>query len=461
MSYRRFWIVSLSILVLAVQSAGSASAQPISFPPGAAPFAPSLPFNPLDHFNFDLRLADEGDWTQLDPDGDGNDGVYDENLRLVVYKLQNLVFPTPPVGVSRTYTFENHITNCPVAFLVESNFTLPAGVTLSLDGSDSAEFAGAPQFNQPGRPGTGGYRGGYSAQPPFIYGGDALGPGGGRNTSSIADWSGKNFYIPTGGLPLVGGSGGIATSSPWSGARFSGGGGGGAVMIVAGGTASIAGKISVRGGNATTLNIYCGAGGGGTIRIVATNIVGSSTGHLDALGGVTGFNNYSSGLNLGVPGGEQGTIRIELPGAASYQNALILSGLASVVEPTVVDPLSPGSPVKLWPGQQASQDPAVWISTIAGHAVPQGPTGSFLQPDLTITGLMNFEVIILTTGVDTVTSSVTLRATSKQSAASGYNLGSLVLPAQHIGSTLGAEQWRVILPGVPDGYTAYQAYVEL
>lgn len=428
----------------------AASAQMFDMPSGA--YGPPPPsFGPTTRC-FDLSQADTGSWMVLDPDGDGPDGVYDPNLRLVVYRFESLVFPDPPGTETYTYTFKNHITNCPVVFLIENDFDLPMGVTLTLDGEDSIDIV-SPEINLPSSPGPGGFRGGHSGTPGVHWAGPGLGIGGGELAGShsfscfccgVSDSSlqANSGYIPSSCIPLIGGSGGASTNA----LEQSGGAGGGAILIAVGGTANIDGLIAARGGRGEH-NI--GNGSGGAVRFAANAF--SGTGQISVLGGE--YSETCSGSTVGGPG----QIRIETPDTFAFAatGITLFDDIPSIVPPTI----SSGMELKLWP---EAADPFIRITSIGGQGLGTTTTGSFTIPDVVLSGTPSLLVTIETRSIDPSTVFMYLRATQKHSpgqtsATSGVRTFG---PIDHFGTAGGFDQWEIVVPEIPGGYTAYQAYVE-
>lgn len=443
----------LRLLVILAFFETAASAQMFDMPAGD--YGPPPPsFGPTTRC-FDLSQADRGSWLDIDPDGDGPDGVYDESLGLVVYRLESLIFPTPAVGTF-TYTFKNHITNCPVVFLVRTNFDLPEGVTLTLDGEDTITFT-PPEVNLPSNPGPGGFRGGHSGTSGLLNAGPGFGIGGGQisgehwHPSSCVgglnhqSLQARSDYIPTDCLALIGGSGG-ASSYNWS---RSGGAGGGAILIAVGGTATINGLITARGGDGT---LNAGNGSGGAVRFAANAFLGD--GAISVLGG--GYTAVCAGAVVGGTG----QIRIETPDTFAFPatGITLFDDLPSITSPL----LGSGTELKLWPD---SMDPFIRIRSIAGVDISgETTTGSFQIPDIVLSGSPSLLVQIETRGIDPADVVLRVRATQKhspgQTAASSGAWVSGVGEVYHVGTTGGFDQWELVLPQIPGGYTAYQAYAE-
>lgn len=401
---------------------------------------------------FDLRLADTGTWNQLDPAGDGpEDGVFDPDLRLVIYKFTELVFPEPPMGETRTYTFVNHYTRCPVVFLINGNFELPAGVTLSLDGEEAKDRSATPLIPTPGAPGPGGFRGGYSGRSTGELPGSGLGVGGGGGTLNpgvaVTSWPGKSNYIPSSGIPLVGGSGGVGSIWHGSSSRlWSGGAGGGAILIAVAGSALMDGVISARGGNGSNgTQQWAGPGSGGCIRLAANSVAGS--GGFNVRGG-------AGAPGVGCPPGEDGRIRVEVSDPVNFPgSSIVFEGPSSVVGPAN-DSLGE---LKLWP---TDTDPYIRIRSIAGLTTPSFSTGSLVSPDLEIpTPLANMVVEIETSGFDALTSDVVLRIGKKHiTSLTGSTGGPFYYTATSpSGQSGGFDIWTFNV-SVPTGYTIFQAH---
>lgn len=448
MIHRSTYGLLMCIALVTTTLSSVATAQSFDLPAGPYGGTPAS-FNQPDGF-FDLSQADTGSWMEIDPAGDGPDGVFDPDLRLVVYRFEDLIFPNPPGSATYTYTFKNHITNCPVVFLVEGDFELPEGVTLSLDGEDTLLFQGPLLVNQPALPGPGGFRGGHSATNGQLYAGPGLGVGGGQILGSHGSCSGpsdftlqgSSDYIPSDCLPLIGGSGGASSGYQ----ERTGGAGGGAILIAVGGTATVNGLISATGGRGAQ-NV--GNGSGGAVRFAANSFVGS--GSIDVLGG--GF--VYPACAGGVVGG-RGQIRIETPDTFAYYmtDIVLTDDIPSVTNPV----LGVGTELKLWPD---AADPLIRIRSIADQdLLGQVTTGSFVAPDVVVAGIPSLVVNIETRGIDVGSVDMFLRATQKHS--SGATAVQSGVGAHQVfwqGTSGGFDQWEVVLPAIPNGYTAYQAYV--
>jgi hypothetical protein len=401
---------------------------------------------------FDLRQADEGQWFALDPDGDGaEDGVFDPNLRLVIYKFTDLEFPPPTAG-TETYTFINHYTTCPVVFIVEGDFELPAGVVLSLDGEgDVPDAAWSGALSDYGEPGPGGFRGGHSRH--FTAGGPGFGPGGGHQGQFPAagfstNWHGTSLYISSTGIPLIGGSGGTGTQ--WGvdaeDHHGAGGGGGGAVLIAVRNSAILNGKISARGGG-PGIRWYSGPGSGGCIRLVADSLSGSGT--IDVRGGTHDIFSPVTPLS---DGGE-GYIRIEVSPPNPIPGSLALLG-----QNTTGTPVVSGTALKLWPD---ATDPTIRIRSVLGSPLPSGLyTGSIGAPDFILIAQSALSVVIETSGVDPL-SAVTLRVTPELATCNCAIGGVQISSASHIMTEGDTEVWQASITPAPTGLSVLQAITDL
>jgi len=170
-------------------------------------------------------------------------------------------------------------------------------------------------------------------------------------------------------LPLLGGSGGAGGS--YDGGSLanggSGGAGGGAILIASSTSVTLQGSILVKGGlggcpAGSQQAFFIGGGGsGGAIRLIAPLVQGAGT--LNALGG------YGCSPNQGYTG-SYGRIRLE-----AFQQRFT----GTVQPPPLL--VTPGF---VFPPANA---PSVKVVRVAGVAVPAAPTGSFLNPDVTLSGV--------------------------------------------------------------------------
>ena len=309
-----------------------------------------------------------------------------------------------PTGV--TVTFRRNATNTPVVLLVQGSATVAGSIDLSGTASAASGSAGdgvLADDGVAGNGGPGGYGGGRGGRGNVAIGaadragGKGLGPGGGIGGPNCSNYSPTYAFGWTGGnggsfggaggigsyvssscpgyntpsqpygapelLPLIGGSGGGGGSASGSIFASGGGGGGGALLIAASGTLTISGTIRANGGGAgavsspsCTQELYAAGGGGGSggaIRLIATTLTGN--GNLLAQGG--GGGSACHGYNGGAGAG--GRIRIE---------AETLTRTGGTTSPSA----SVGQPGPIF----IAGTPTLKITTIAGAAVPDPPTGS-------------------------------------------------------------------------------------
>lgn len=350
----------------------------------------------------------------------GSDGALspsvDTEVVLPASGILNYTSINIPSGV--TVRFKKNTMNTPVVLLVSGDVTVAGTIDVSGKSAAASGSAGdgvLADDGNPGEGGPGGYAGGRGGRAGALdslerLGGRGLGPGGGAgarrmicgtnnydyeaNGSIIGYVSGGGGSFGTAGgtgyayqcpatpagaiygaaelLPLIGGSGGGGGlgGSQWT--ASGGGGGGGAILIAASGTITLAftnstnqGRIIANGGkggdrasatSSCSLNDYAGMGGGGSggaIRLVATTITGNGSLTADnGTGGTTG------NCAPGGPNGGDGRIRLEA-------DAITRTG--GTTTPTA----SIGKPGPVF----ISGAPTLLITSVAGVAVPQPPTG--------------------------------------------------------------------------------------
>ncbi len=165
-------------------------------------------FNPQSNVVIDLSLAATGPWNMPSPVP--GQGVYDPDKWAVVFKYTTVNIPAG-VGV----TFLNHLSGAPVVWLASSNVSITGKV--SAKGMDGATWPNLPAFAIPG---PGGFEGGRAIRSSPTLPSCGLGPGGGgryQNQSGLYSYGNESI------LPLIGGSGGLATT------LNGGGAGGGAI----------------------------------------------------------------------------------------------------------------------------------------------------------------------------------------------------------------------------------------
>lgn len=314
---------------------------------------PTIVFDPADKDRWGGRV--------LDADGDG---VFN--------------FTTISIGAGTILKFRGDVVNRPIYFLASGDVVIDGTLDLSgAAGFVTGDLGLRRQLTVPGSGGFAGGAGGFSScLLPAATAGD--GPGGGAapvcNGNPSHGGSGGfsgNRYL----LPLIGGSGG---GGALSGSFANGGAGGGAILIASSTSVALAGVITSVGGAAAVAagNVACsGNGSGGAIRLIAPTISGS--GQLNVLGGP------------GVPGqcggGTRGLVRLE---AYSISGTLVFNaGSSAITQGTPVDETT------FRPSYQLR------VTSIAGVAVPQTPSGSFVAPDVPISSSSAVPVVIEATGI--------------------------------------------------------------
>ena len=308
---------------------------------------------------------------QFSSGSDGSDGALNITANTVLPVQEDGVhnYTTINVGASATLSFKNNSRNTPVIFLATGDVTINGAIDLR---GDSGRSYGDPRAAQPGNeavPGPGGFPGGLGAQP-VINGGSGIGtsgggPGGGQAANDPSPDVNGRGRGGNAGSHFTAGAIGAANANPaaptYGDVRLlalSGGSGGAGANAVYGSPTTLHGSAGGAGGAAYQPtgegSNAAGSGAGGAIRLMANSIEG--TGAL-----------YAKGSAGGVAGGD-GEVRLE---------ALLITGPSNI---DVVPQSSIPSAVALAPGSQ----PTVRITSIAGIAVPDPPTGSTATPDVTI-----------------------------------------------------------------------------
>lgn len=332
----------------------------------------------------------------FDSGSTGADGALTPNVDTVLALPDDGIFNFSEINIPSgvTVRFEANALNTPVMLLVSGNATIDGVIDIS--GETAAPSVGAGDGNVgddglPGAGGPGGFAGGRGgdADPSTTNNGprtaqSGLGPGGGI---AVTDDLNDPFCFGSGGtfagvgeihtncrtrifadpygnadlLPLVGGSGGSGGHGSTSGVGSGGGGGGGALLLAVTGTLTVNGQILADGGRGGDLGHAVGSadfgtaggGSGGGIRLVATTMDGN--GAISARGAQAGaFSNFQP---TRADGGT-GRIRLEA------ENLLYTQA--------TVPPFSSSAPGELF----VAGMPALRITSVAGQAVPDNPTGN-------------------------------------------------------------------------------------
>jgi hypothetical protein len=289
----------------------------------------------------------------------GANGAFNPSVNTVVTLPASgvLNYTTINIPSGITVTFVPNALNTPVWLLATGDVTI-AG-TINVNGSNATT-------SSPGAGGPGGFSGGWSYTPYTVVGGAGLGPGGGigggLTTTPKSGAAGSYAGVGTGNaagssygnaniLPLIGGSGGgggyystsIVTTNH-------GGGGGGSILIAASGTITFSGTINAKGGAGSNAG---GNGSAGGIKLLANTITGTGAG-------------ASGALDASSSTGGYGRIRLE-----AYQ--LSYYG-------TSTPAYTYGIPSSVF----GSASPSIAITSIGGINVPTAPTGSYVNPDITL-----------------------------------------------------------------------------
>jgi hypothetical protein len=409
----------------------------------------------------------------------GADGAFNPSVTSTVTLPESgiLNYTTVNIPAGVTVTFKKNTTNTPVVLLASGNVTIAGSIDVSGGGSTNTGAAGNGAIGDDGIPGVGGpggYAGGRGGSVNSI-GGPGLGPGGGSpgkqecSYSSYYDGAGGGGFAGQGGaryansscisapggpaygaaslLPLIGGSGGGGGFGGYSFVGTGGGGGGGALLIASSGTINIAGGIWANGGNSgSSSGVGCGTGGGGgsggAIRLVATTISGNGT--LSAAGG-GGGNAASGGANSSLAcmgdyyysngGGDGSAGRIRLEAENFTRTAGSNPGHSF------------GAPGPVF----ISGMPSLKITSVAGQAVPDAPTGVG-DVSLPSTTANPVTVTFATTGVP-VGNTIKLTVTPTNGAVT-----SAISPALVGDSTAATASVAITLPTGPSSLLATVTY---
>jgi hypothetical protein len=280
------------------------------------------------------------------------------NVITITNKVDGIFnFTSVYIETNWTVKFTHNILNTPVYILATTDVTIRG--TIDLTGSNTWLLA---TNGIPGGPG--GFDGGTAAlglscEMGFGPGGgfiasDCTGGGGGFASYGGGETIGPPPYGTVTIEPFIGGSGGSTYSQ-------GGGGGGGAILIASSTTIDVEGLINVNGGMADGSDCYSGGGSGGAIKLKANTIQGA--------GSLTTYGGHGQGGCL-YTYGSNGRIRIE----ACNQ------GLQILVPSTIGAPTNVtfGVPDTVF----LNNNPAIWVSSVAGQSSPAPPTGSMSIPDL-------------------------------------------------------------------------------
>jgi hypothetical protein len=298
----------------------------------------------------------------------------------------NFTTITIPSGV--TLRISSTIVDGPVYFLASGDVDIEGTIDLSgqngvppsltLDGRRRAVDAGVGGYDG----GVGGLNDGMNnPNEPLPQPGD--GPGGGaagygiNNFSCIFGGAGGTFSGNTFLVPLVGGSGGgggLYFGTPPTPYGASGGAGGGGLLIASSTVITVNGTINAAGGEGGTPGGYSfgpcyssgygGGGSGGGIRLAANTMTG--TGTLTTSGG-QGFG-YQDNNHLNSGG--NGVVRLE---AFTLTFSGTITGTRTIGTPYTGFLMLPTTP-----------PPTVTAISINNSQIPQPPTGSLMNPDVTI-----------------------------------------------------------------------------
>ncbi len=309
---------------------------------------------------FDPNVFKNGSGQPLDPEGDN------------IYNFTTITIPAGVTLRMHAWTLRN---SGPAYFLASGAVDIEG--TIDLSGDPGHPNVVSLQSYGPARPGPGGFPGGLGTTTQGVIpaptagagpGGAAplLGSGCNVNDSQVGGnyARGQSPYGNSFLLPLVGGSGGAG----WVGG---GGGGGGAILLASNVSVTINGAILANGGatyNPASGRYDCyggncngdcpGTGSGGAIRVLAPTFSGSGS-----LQATVSTNNAPYTF---------GWIRVETADNQWTGNAIgILTAVA----------LSP-SPIGL-PGTSTGF-PTLNITSIGGVSVPAAPTGTYNNPDVTL-----------------------------------------------------------------------------
>jgi hypothetical protein len=306
-----------------------------------------------------------------------------------------------PAGV--VVTFLPNAANTPVTWLIQT--------TCVIDGTVSLNGQNATTGNGPGEGGPGGFRGGQAALafPDGAVAGPGGGPGGGNVSSggspvpntqganasygALGDTTGSDNFGPRGAiygnefiLPLIGGSGG----SGGNGTEFqdggAGGGGGGAILMAADTSITIGTDaiVAARGGDGFNSADNDGGGGsGGALRFLAPQVTVAGT--VTVLGGDhPRFSSFRAGLG-----------RIRFDGSVvDIQQTASRVGISSLGSLGIVMlPLNVG--------------PQLQITTVGGVPVTVPTTGNFdpLVPNVEVPAALSnpIDVVVVAANIPVAT----------------------------------------------------------
>lgn len=288
-------------------------------------------------------------------------------------------FTTITIVSGVTVTLSGQDINGPVYWLASGPVQIDG--MLDLSGENGHPHTINPTDRHPSIPGPGGYSGGVGK-----YGSNAqsgLGPGGGcawnstyygspagnAGHANIGSQGGCSFPGESYGnvflLPLVGGSGGGGNGNASVNTYGGGGAGGGAITIASSLSILVNGSVLAGGGNGGTS--VAGGGSGGAIHLMSPVLEG--TGDINAQGGLRG--STTAGI---------GRIRID-----TFDN-----NFTGTSNPTPVL----GVPYMVILPENPPQVRVVAVTGAAG-SVPEYPTGSYNQPDVTVdtTGPVTLTVV--------------------------------------------------------------------
>jgi hypothetical protein len=332
----------------------------------------------------DLSLAIPGD--ALTTPGTGN-GVYDATRWVVCFKYTTIDVP-PGVDI----TFGHHPSGAPVVWLATGTVTINGRV--NLDGEDGVG-PNPPIIPYYTRPGPGGFEG---AQADHSGGGApsfGLGPGSSPTNHPNSVGTGASHaslppnncgghatgltYGNSGGMPLMGGSGGNEDPDHFLGA---GGAGGGAILIAAPVLITLGanGSVTAQGGdfNFVGFSANTGGGSGGTIRLRAATVTLATGSQVIGRGGI----GITSGCDYQGTEGGHGRVRIE---ASVLNNAATINGSQSF----------PGAPSPVFP----ASPPQLRVTSVCGQSASADPDWGIKTADVDINSAGSCQVQIASTGV--------------------------------------------------------------
>lgn len=313
---------------------------------------------------------------QVNSGSDGHDGAFNptQNVTIDMADHPDGIYHYTSVNIPSgvRVSFKSNSANTPVVWLVQNDCVINGIV--GLNGKISVGGAG-------GLPGPGGLPGGNGG--PLATAGQGLGGGAPNHVAGSASYgtagssnnNGTGISSPSSViygnqyiLPLLGGSGGGGDSDR---SDFGGGGGGGVVLIAASGNIQINGTIEAIGGQGSSdgsVGTGAGAGSGGAIRLVSAKIFG--TGALSVQGGSALYGS-----------GGSGRIRLD-----TIDNSFSGSSFG---------PTSIGFQPIILPS--SGQAVLLNISSVAGIATPQNPSGILATPDFILPAQLNNPVPITVT----------------------------------------------------------------